>query len=82
MVLMVKFLTGLIVFCITTFNLYVSITAILIVCLCIAEFLKAVSWVPLLFIINDAVKVTSLSGLFCDTFLYADNTTLFSNNPS
>ena len=39
---------------------------------------------PLLFIIfiNDAVKVTSLSGPFCGTFLYADDAKLFSNNPS
>ena len=39
---------------------------------------------PLLFIIfiNNAVKVTSLSGLFCGTFLYADDAKLFSNNPS
>ena len=38
----------------------------------------------LLFIIfiNDAVKITSLSGPFCGTFSYADDAKLFSNDPS
>ena len=70
MVLTIKFLTGLIVFCTTAFNLYVSITAILIVYLSIVEFLKAVSWGPffLLFLLMMLSKLPLYLVLFVARF--------------